>query len=619
MHEDNNDRGGYVIERAPSPESRTVPAWLPTVGLIVAGAATTAAFQLLIARTSLYPSDDLGQQAFMTLVLVAASLVAVAVGLSSLSADIKGLTLAIVIGALISTLYFIALKGTPFGINGLSGDATFRTALVVKSSVHTWPFADFGYSSIASWYPPLYYWTLGKVAAVSGIEPYRMIKFGAMATAYIAPVAAYLIWRYVTRRPLFGVAAAAASLILIDLYKPSGWISMILFVGWWLVFMEGIGARTDERRLKWFVVGGLLGAFVFQIFYYYFVIGGVSLLITWLLRRLGYVSGPSEKIRDQFKMIGTVAAFSAPYWLPYVVSMVITGGTEWMAGRWFTSSMVSLPLPFLNVSISGGVMLVGLGWLLWASPRNRIARALLMLVIAAYVWYAVGFVMFILDHPLFSVRSRILIEYALTLGAMFAAAELFVVSVKRVGRKAALLPGAVALAVLIAFFGQQYTEALSGHRWTERALATEYPTDLVQSFTEVTGGDYQDKVLLSSYSPVTVLLPVFNFNVWNPHYANPAGEWRERIAFITESAELTEPEAFAAAIFDNEFAEIDYIMPERVPHGYRIRYQDDAFPHGLENREIFIRSELLESEFFEKRQDGSVVLFVPRRELNPGG
>lgn len=521
----------------------------------------------------------------------------------------------------------LVLKPTPYAINAVSGDQRLYAAYITKFAAYAGN-VDMIYKDLPAFYPPLYYYVVGRAAAGMGIEPYHMMKVGLLASTFLVPF--LLAWSW---RPLVGprLAAAVAFHVLIvpEWFKTAEWVSLLLFVPWWLTFVEDACQRTHatpRQRLGWWVAGGLLGGLIFQTYYYWFFIAGVSLLLHLAARGIGWLSEEEWSAPQAWRALGMLASaalFSSPYWGPYLFSMAWTGGWEPLQNRWLSDGKISLVFPFLNVSIEGFVMALGLGYLLLRSGRERVARGMLGLVVACYVWLSLGYLGLLTYRPLLTFRTYPLLSYLLAVAGLLALVRLW--QERPYGR---WLEGsdlawhrvapAVAL-VLLLFFGQQLAQDLLKNEDVQVAIETVYPQARVAALDSLTGGVYRDKVVLLGYAyrDLMAYRPLFSFIPWSAHFSHPAGRYRDRIDFLEELAATQSPDLFAAAFMNNRYSGVDYVLLESSETTWWLGFLDDNFPDRTVERSLAFDEDLLAPPYFLATQAEDLTLLTPQYDQNP--
>ena len=152
----------------------------------------------------------------------------------------------------LTTLLVFLFRETAYGLNGISGDAGFNSAMITKFSYY-WKNTDFDYKHLPAFYPPLYHYILGKIALIFSIPPYKMIKYGFIAAAYFLPICSYGLWKRIVGRHAAVLFTFVFSLSMetLLLYKTYEFIGLMLFIPWWLFYVERItidGERKQPNR-----------------------------------------------------------------------------------------------------------------------------------------------------------------------------------------------------------------------------------------------------------------------------------------------------------------------------------------------------------------------------------
>lgn len=521
-------------------------------------------------------------------------------------------TLASILGICFAGIVFLGLRSTPFGLNGVSGDAGLMTAQVTKFSLN-WAFPDFAYKDLSPFYPPLYFLVLGKIAGVLSIEPYQLLKLGLVATALLLPLAVQSAWSFTGRRTV--TLAALGSLFLYqDWYKPYEWLSLALFIPWWIYAMDGHGVR--HKKGSWLVWAGFLGALLFTTYYYWFFIGLVAFFASLVAERAQSVKlSATEKYRP-ILLWAIVGVFSIPYWGPLLWSLVQTGAASSLQNLYFLPDFSVLTFPFLEPSVSGILYLGGFVFLVWSAPRDKIARSLLLLLVAAYLWQIVGYIALLLHTPLLTFKSRDLITYVLGFAAVLAMAEHLPRVMKNRRWKGPALAGLIAVSL---FFGQRIAVGFSDNELLEQAQRTEYPSDMLREYKSAMAGDIIDHVILatSNASELSVYLPTYQFLPWAAVYSHPAGEYYERLEFLKELSDISDPDWFAAALMNNRYSPIDEVVLFPKDEGFVFSYLSVGFPEGNKPGELLFSPELFDERYFNVANVGPYKMFIPIYAYNP--
>jgi hypothetical protein len=578
------------------------------VAAAVAGVAVVAACALL--RLAARPAVDgpIVDGFTMSLILLLALAALVVVVLrpdqrASASLVVVLASLALGAGAL------MVLRGSPFPPNGIGGDEAFRIASIARASEHLVP-VDFAYRGLPAFYPPLYFAVLGRLVAVFGISAVAAAKLGVALVAFGVPLLSYILWKRVVLDVVAAAAVAVAMIAVQNWTEPYAWIAVVAFVPWWLYCIEQRGRRgAPSMTPRQLVVASLIGGALLMTYYYYFFVGGAALIVVALaaIARARSLRAVPYGRNTVLVLLGT-AIVSALYWVPLAVSIVTTPGAESLQNRYFDRTMIPIPTPFLHLTLPGLVMLFGLGFLLATCRTLAVSRQLLTLVGAAYLWFVLGYVAILLDHPIIAVRVVPLIECALAAGA-----GLGVVHVARwlqareAGRASPVLPVlAVAVSVALVALSLASIPAVPTQR------ATKVPHAFLAGFDRATAALPKDATILTSDWRVVDFRPLTVFNVWNAHYAHPAGTFHDRTSFLRSLAAERNSRRFAAALRDNPYDAVDAVLLDREHGRLRYKYWEDNFPRGTVLRTIDFDESQFSPEYFERHRLGHQELFVMR-------
>jgi galactan 5-O-arabinofuranosyltransferase len=503
-----------------------------------------------------------------------------------------------------------ALAGTPFGPGGLSGDQTFRTAAVTRFA-DSWHNQDFTAKGLPTFYPPAYFWVLGRFADVFGIEPWRMMKVGAVVTALVIPMVAFVMWRRVVSDRVAALASVVG-IVVENLYEPYSWLVVVAFVPWWLEVVCGL--RRTDRAPGNTVLLGAIGATMLVTYWYFFTVGLVALLVGLGVDRLGGRLD-AGRLRTTAHVTGITAVLSAWYWLPLLVSVARADRPESIGNRWFSTGHPDLPLPMLEPSVTGAICLTGVVFLASAYGRDAVARGLALLLAGTYVWYLIGAVAAEADHPLLTFRSKPLITMNLLFAGLIGVVRLTEYSASRfrraeVVRVAAAIGIVAGISVSHGFIGNvrnsYFTEAAHAAIRPEQSPPLPSAAALQRTIESRVG---RHAVVLSDRVDILALYPNHAFVVWDAHYAHPASEFGRRIEFLGALAHSDDPTDFRALVRNNPYDAIDAFVLAVDGDDYVFRYGADAFPAGTRTTEIrFPRSLFAE---FEQIRAGDHIIALP--------
>ncbi|MEZ4617678.1 MAG: arabinofuranosyltransferase [Caldilineaceae bacterium] len=537
-----------------------------------------------------------------------------------------------VVGLFLSFIVMASLRNTPFNLEALSGDQGFYSAYVTKFA-HYRSYVDVVYADLPAFYPPLFYYLLGRIAAFLAIEPFQMLKLSVLATTLALPFVLTLVWRRLVTLPLATVAAFTL-LVEQQWYKPAEWITMTIFLPWWLYWVENVTQQrfpSRRRQWLWWLTGGLIGGLLFQGYYYWFFIGGISLLL-----QLGLAltqQKPLAVIKAYLAsalpvLIGS-ALFSMPFWAPYLYSMVSTGGRQVLQNRWLASyNWLSLPLPVAGGALGSVALFGGILYLGATAGANRISRSLLIFLVAIYGWIGLGYVGILADTPLLHFRAYPMVNYVVALGLGFGLVQLW-----RLGLSALSLPGdatvvsltsrraaATLLVILIAIYAQSTVqEWLKNENDRLEAATTTYPATQLAALDAAVQNDYINKTILLSldYVDWVSYRPFFSFLAWSAHYSHPAAHFFDRLDLLESLTTVHSPTLFAALLMNNRYAHIDHLALGRTEDQWTFVFFNDDFPQrNLKSTLTFAAANLTEP-YFQATAAGSQTILTPTYGANP--
>ena len=489
----------------------------------------------------------------------------------------------VLVGTIAAIALGTALTGTDFAPGGLGGDQTFRTAAVTRFA-DSWHNADFTMRGLPSFYPPSYFWVLGRLSHVFGLEPWRMLKIGAIVTAFLVPILAFVLWR----RVVSDRVAALFSVVVIvvnNFYEPYAWIVIVAIVPWWLEVMHGL--RREGAKPGNPVALGVVGALLVMTYSYFFALAVIAFVLHLVAERAAGTIDRQRIVRSA-KVLAVTGIVSAPYWLPLVLSILRSDQPSSLANRWFNAGHTTLPMPMLENTPVGVVALVGFVYLVWAVKRDAVARGLLTFLVAAYCWYLLGALGVATDHPLLSFRGKPMIPMVLLFGGLLGLVRFTEFASSRwdrddVARVAVALAVALGVYVSQTFVSEIRDSSLI--KAANEASISSAASDLENTIESLVG---RHATLVSSRLDLLVLYPNHAFVVWDAHYAHPAAEFDQRVAYLRDLSHVNDPQEFADRAAHNPYDAIDAFVLNVDPDTDELVYTvtADDFPKGVKKIEI---------------------------------
>lgn len=497
------------------------------------------------------------------------------------------------LGVYLAIVLVYLFRDTEFALNAVHEDAGFSTAIATKYTEY-WRSVDFTYRTLPAFYPSLYQFILGKLSALLDVPTYRMMKYGMCASAFLMPLLSYALWKTVVGRHL---AAFVTYIVLCGeiardshpgewpgavflAYKPYEYMALAMFVPWWLRYVEGISlsARERARTPGFFVFGAVVGASIFLTYYYWFFVG----LLYLVVRLVADVRWPDsrERLCAEFEgraaPLALTALVAAPFWVPLVVSRVVSGG-EPLSNRWFEPGMLQLPR-IISPDLIGLVQLLGVVCAVAFFRRNPVARVIVLMLVSVPLWHLAGHVGMLIDAPLLHAKMNHIVLH-LTAGGSALGLWLAGDVGEPWQRRASMLCSIVICLVFVTY-GQEFIR-IKDSALFERANVARAPA-LFRDHEKTR--PFHGTVFLTNVYDFNRYVPVFYFINENAHYAHPASHFRERIKFLSLISRSTNPTFIAWMLAYNEFDRVAFTWLQ----GGSLVVFDDNFPHRETHQRVDI-------------------------------
>jgi hypothetical protein len=532
--------------------------------------------------------------AMVPVVLAIVGVIVVGIASRRLPADLASGIGAGLFGGWVAFTLRVALHGTPFGFDGLAGDAG-RMADMANRYASTWHSADGIVSSVPSHYPPLFPWLVGRTSALINVPAWKLLGPAEAITLSFVVVAGYILWRKLLPGPL-ALAVTLPVLLCFSLpEKAYEILALAVFVPW---AIATFGDPPRGRRLHWLPAG---------------LIGGLSIVLSWafiIYGALGIVAlavltwrASQDRARYVRHVVLTVivsVVVASWYLVPYL-GWGFLHGSKQVDDLFQGGGIQDSPLLFLTPSPLGVLELIGVIGLLWYRGRVWWGRPLLLLTASAYAYWLLGLAAFSLTG-----HTLLLQDTPRMIGPTLAAAGVLTIvhTAPLIARRFSVrsvpagLP-ALALCLLVVWTaitawqgwmpggptpgGGLYQPAVST-AWNEStaAFATPlpdgsyvpvaaergihdawFPTDPVKN--DVTS------VLGASATPVTLSTAeeLFTYVNWPGYIGVSMGaagtntDWPARYAALQKLSRITDPAAFAAASARTAFGPVDVFILQR--------------------------------------------------------
>lgn len=495
-------------------------------------------------------------------------------------------------GYLFTLFNVFVLRNTYFSYSGVESDLEFVTAAITKyANYHT--FVDFTYKDLAAFYPPLYFYVLGKIAAVIGIEPYQIVRYALFALAAILPPVIYWLWsRLISKR--FSMIFTISLFLLLHVsffYKQYEFLSLALILPWWFIYVQPKLIPIGKKKYTFFLVGGILGALLFQTYYYWFFLMILYLVVQLVVDVYQNRSWKTamEIIRYPLLVLVLVAFFSSLFWFPLLMNLYEYGVYPSQA-HYFKQYMLDLPLRFS--SMSDITFAVGFIALIFMTKINSSYQRFGWLLITCVVWQMLGHVGLAIGKPLLHFKMLDFLHLLTLIG--IAGIINWVTKLEKF-REYTKTTLATILVMLIMVNGQIITDFQYGEAY-QKAVTESKPSDVKYIQESL---DYKGKVFLTDQYKLHSFLPTYDFISWGVFYSHHSGMREERIEFLEQLSKFKNPVFVSYMLRYNRFDQVDFLY---LINKNTIEFTMDPYPNisvsELEKKKIIFDPHALAGEGF---------------------
>jgi hypothetical protein len=560
------------------------------VALIIWAVCLPVAF----AAATLGPANPFRLQvAMVPVVVLVVGVVVLGVASRRLPADLaSGIGAGLFAGWVAYTLR-VALHGTPFGFDGMGGDAG-RMAAMANRYASTWHSSDGIVPSVPSHYPPLFPWLVGRASALVHVPAWRLLGPAEAITLSFAVIAGYLLWRRLVSGPL-ALAVTLPVLLCFSLPEKAYEILALTVVIPWALATFGDPPRG---RLHW-LPAGLIGGLSIALNWAFTIYGALGILV---LAVLTWRASPDRARYVRHVALTVLVALVVASWylIPYAGWGFLHGSSQ--VDDLFQGGGISdSPLLFLSPTPLGVLELIGVIGLLWWRGRVWWGTPLLLLTASAYAYWLLGLAFFSLSgHTLLLQDTPRMIGPILAAAGVLTIAHTAPAIVRKISVRTvpAGLP-ALGLCLLIT-----WTAITAWQGWMpgaptapgglfQPAVSTKGNETTSAFSTALPGGSYSaatpasirqrwfptdpikedvTSVLGASAAPVTLSTSeqLFAYVNWPGFIGVSFGaagtntDWPARYAALRQLSRVAGPAAFAAASARTAFGPIDVFILQRT-------------------------------------------------------
>ena len=510
--------------------------------------------------------------------------------------------------AWLGTTILAMLNGTPFGYGTLRGDAGRMSAMVMHFST-TWQ-GDVSDPSLPPEYPPLYPMLLGRVAAWTGREGWKLVGTSQAVLMSLSVLVAFLLWRRLVRD---GTALLIASTLTIALANPAK-CNEVLALGVLVPWLLATFAPPPGRRRMGAVVSGIIAGLTVPWYPSLLMVAllGVAAVMAWRWwtsdDRRGYLV---------HAVVTVVVGFVVASW--YIVPLVVAylqDEHQVVADLYLSTTLSSTPLTMLYdgppwlywlylVGLVGTIVVLRRAW--WAPPLALLLAGIVVIRVLVLLRFVATGHAFLLYYVPYVVRSILLIAGVLVL------VDLANLALTRAAAGALRTPrylaSALAVTIALALTGSSawsylaprplavkdaatgtgadapvnlamlaHAERLpSGKpvRYEAPKLASPFPTSSVVDAVQATLGQDVDPTVLSTDQRLFAFQPWGNYLPTDRTSSSALMRWDDRLDVVRRLAATTSPDEFARASASTPFGPIDvFVLREKEGRWY---FRDVAF------------------------------------------
>jgi len=544
-------------------------------------------------------------------------------------------------GVVFVSAFSVVTLGMPLGATklylfGISVDQQFRTEYLTRladsPALH-----DMTYLGLPPFYPPGWFWIGGRVAALTGMPAWEVLKPWAITSITIAVAVALVLWWRMIRFEYALIVTTATAAATLAYSSPEPYAAMITVLLPPMLVLTWSGLRAGERG------GGraaVVGAGIFLGFaatwytllfgFSAFTVGLMGLLLAGSRWRRGGFKAALDPLRRLAVIAAIAAAIGATTWLPFLLraagNPVSNTGS---AQHYLPADGAELTFPMLQFSLLGAVCMVGTVWLVVRARTSVRAGALAIGVLAVYVWSLLSMLTTLARTTLLSYRLQPTLTVLLVAAGAFGFLEVVAALAPR-GRAVVPVAGAIGLTAAIAF-SQDIPDVLRpdltiaytdtdghGQRGDRRPPSSEkFYSAIDATILKVTGKPRDQIVVLTADYSFLSYYPYWGFQGLTSHYANPLAQFDLRAAQIEKWSNLKTPDEFIHALDTSPWPPPTvFLMRRGANSNYTLRLAQDVYPNqpNVRRYTVDFRAALFADPRFAVESIGPFVLAIRKPE-----
>ena len=544
-------------------------------------------------------------------------------------------------GVVFVSAFSVVTLGMPLGATklylfGISVDQQFRTEYLTRladsPALH-----DMTYLGLPPFYPPGWFWIGGRVAALTGMPAWEVLKPWAITSITVAVAVALVLWWRMIRFEYALIVTTATAAVTLAYSSPEPYAAMITVLLPPMLVLTWSGLRAGERG------GGraaVVGAGIFLGFaatwytllfgFSAFTVGLMGLLLAGSRWRRGGFKAALDPLRRLAVIAAIAAAIGATTWLPFLLraagNPVSNTGS---AQHYLPADGAELTFPMLQFSLLGAVCMVGTVWLVVRARTSVRAGALAIGVLAVYVWSLLSMLTTLARTTLLSYRLQPTLTVLLVAAGAFGFLEVVAALAPR-GRAVVPAAGAIGLTAVIAF-SQDIPDVLRpdltiaytdtdghGQRGDRRPPSSEkFYSAIDATILKVTGKPRDQIVVLTADYSFLSYYPYWGFQGLTSHYANPLAQFDLRAAQIEKWSNLKTPDEFIHALDTSPWPPPTvFLMRRGANSNYTLRLAQDVYPNqpNVRRYTVDFRAALFADPRFAVESIGPFVLAIRKPE-----
>ncbi|KJX75862.1 galactan 5-O-arabinofuranosyltransferase [Mycobacterium lepromatosis] len=548
-------------------------------------------------------------------------------------------------GLVFVSTFTVVTLGMPLGATklylfGISVDQQFRTEYLTRLTDSA-ALQDMTYLGLPPFYPPGWFWIGGRAAALTGTPAWEIFKPWAITSITIAVAITLVLWWQMIRFEYALLVTIATAAVTLVHSSPEPYAAMITVLLPPVLVLTWSGLRAAEREAGgtlgnergWATVVGV-GIFLgFTATWYTLLLAYAAftvVLMTLLLagarwRRAGF-RATFDPLRRLAVIVVIASAIGAITWLPFLARAAHdpvsnTGSAQ----HYLPADGAELAFPMLQFSLLGTICMLGTLWLVVRTSSSVRASALVISILAVYLWSLLSILTTLARTTLLSFRLQPTLTVLLVTAGVFGFIET-TQALAKYNQAVLSIASAIGLAGAIAF-SQEIPDVLRpdltiaytdtdghGQRGDRRPPGSEkYYWAIDEAILHITGKPRDQTVVLTADYSFLAYYPYWGFQGLTSHYANPLAQFDLRAAQIQQWSRLTTTSEFIHALDTLPWPPPTvFVMRRGVGNTYTLRLAKDVYPNqpNVRRYTVDLPAALFSGQRFAVQDIGPFVLAI---------